>query len=635
MGTAALPPDPAPKDRFTSLDTLAVVHELRSLGRARVDKAFDGAEGGWSVLLRGRDTGRQELVLFPGRYAAVLPAGVSHAEEFSPIAREIRRVFTGSALRSVAEPGAERYLELRFGRSAEPEELILALELFGAGNLILARGGRILAASKPRRWAHRNVRAGAPYSRPLSRADPWTLSLGQIESELGRSRTDLASTLAARLALGGPVAEEVIARGDWEGAEPAASVAARVAPRLHAILSELVAEVGERPRGFLVQRRDVILDATPYHSRRWEEAADVEVIERPSFSEAAAEFFRTVIPRSSTPEDALAAERRKQLARLVERQQAAVEELGAAAKERKADAEAVLSHYAAVEAALATAVKSDPRPGSVLVDLGGRRVAIAVESTPRKIAQTLYEESKRLAKKLEGAAVALKETEVRLAEPVESVARTPRAPARRPSKTRWFERHRWFISSEGAIVVAGRDAGSNDALVRRNLKEGDIYIHADLQGAASVVVKRPTSPASVTEVTLREAAQWAVAFSKAWRAGLASASAFWATPDQVSKSSASGEFVARGAFVIRGTKHFVHDVPLELALGKIRYEGEERWVLAPLSAIAARGSAVVLLTPGEERDRAAREVELARDLGIPRSVLQSLLPAGGLSVRRP
>ena len=31
----------AGKDRFTSLDTLAVVRELRALGRAHVDKTFD------------------------------------------------------------------------------------------------------------------------------------------------------------------------------------------------------------------------------------------------------------------------------------------------------------------------------------------------------------------------------------------------------------------------------------------------------------------------------------------------------------------------------------------------------------------------------------------------------------------
>ncbi len=630
-----MPVDPGPKDRFTSLDTLAVVRELRALGGARVDKAYDRAEGGWSVLLRSAGTGRQALVLVPGRYAAVLPHGDTHTEELSPIVREIRRVFTGAALRRVAEPGAERYLELTFGRSTGPEELTLALELFGTGNLILAQGGRVLAASRPRRWAHRDVRAGAAYARPPARADPWRLTPNEIESELARSRTDLASTLAARLALGGPVAEELTARGEWPATEPAAPVASTIAPRLHALLAELVREVGDRPRGYLVRRGNVTLDATPYRSRRWREAADVETVERPTFSEAAAEYFRTVVPAVRTPAETAATEERRQLERLVERQRAAVEELESAVRARRADAEAVLSDYATVGAALAAATAKDPRARIATVELGGRPVTLAIESTPRRSAQLLFEESKRLAEKRDGAIAALRETEGRLARPPGPPAGERPPAAKVAEKRRWFERHRWFVSSEGAIVIAGRDAPSNDALVRRNLKDGDFYVHADLPGAASVIVKRPTPPAAATEVTLREAAQWAVAFSKAWRAGLASASAFWATPDQVSKSAVSGEFVARGAFVIRGTKHFVRDVSLELALGTIRYESEERWVAAPPAAVAARGTVAVLLTPGEERERAATEVELARDLGLSRSLLQSLLPAGGLSVRRP
>ncbi|MGI0067707.1 MAG: ribosome rescue protein RqcH, partial [Thermoplasmata archaeon] len=123
--------------------------------------------------------------------------------------------------------------------------------------------------------------------------------------------------------------------------------------------------------------------------------------------------------------------------------------------------------------------------------------------------------------------------------------------------------------------------------------------------------------------------------SKAWRAGLASAPAFWVTFEQVSKTPATGEFVARGSWVVHGTKHFLRDLPLELALGVIRYEGAELWSVAPESAVRALGEVRFLLAPGEERERAEREVELARESGLSRSRLQGLLPAGGLTFRRP
>jgi predicted ribosome quality control (RQC) complex YloA/Tae2 family protein len=627
-----MPANPTPKDRFTSLDALALVRELRGLGPARVEKAFDAAEGGWSLTLHPPGAGKRELLLVPGRYAALLSGPREHGEDLSPVARELRRLLTGAVVRTVADPGGERYLELALSRADEPEGLRLAVEFFGSGNLVIARGGTIAAVTRPRSWAHRTVRIGSEYARPPVRTDPWTLGTPAIEAELARSRNDLASTLAARLALGGPVAEEVIVRGGWAGSEPAAA-SPELAGRIRALLDELLQALGDRPRGYLYRRGGVLVDATPYPSLRWRGTAEEEG--RPTFSEAAAEYFPTAVVVPPSPEEASARKERDDLDRLAERQGRAVADLAAAVRGRREDADAVLSNYAEAEAALERARSSPSPPTEVEVELGGRAVSLPLRRTVRESSQALYEDAKRLAEKLEGARTALTETEDRRARP-----RVAPPPARAvaegaPRKPFWFERYRWFITSDGAVAIAGRDAASNDLIVRRNLKDGDVYVHADLHGAASVVVKRSTPDAPVSEGSLREAAQWAVAFSKAWKAGYATGTAFWATPDQVSKSGASGEFVARGAWVIHGTKHFVRDVPLELALGPIRHQGQERWTAAPEAAVRARGEVRVFLTPGEERERSAREEELVRDLGIGRPLLQTLLPAGGLTIRRP
>jgi predicted ribosome quality control (RQC) complex YloA/Tae2 family protein len=34
----------------------------------------------------------------------------------------------------------------------------------------------------------------------------------------------------------------------------------------------------------------------------------------------------------------------------------------------------------------------------------------------------------------------------------------------------WFEKFVWFVSSDGVVVVAGRDAQQNEMLVRRYLR---------------------------------------------------------------------------------------------------------------------------------------------------------------------
>ncbi|MGB6501530.1 MAG: ribosome rescue protein RqcH [Thermoplasmata archaeon] len=627
-----MPVEPTPKDRFTSLDALALVREIRQLGPARVEKAFDIPGGGWSLTLHPPGSAKRELLLLPGRFGALLDGTREHTEELSPVARELRRLLAGSTIRSIADPGAERYLEIALSRSDEPDGLRLAVEFFGTGNLVIARGAKIAAVTRPRTWAHRTVRVGSDYARPPSRADPWSMGTAEIEAALRRSRNDLASTLAARLSLGGPVAEEVIVRGGLSGSEPAASVP-EAAPVLRRLLDELLAEIGDQPRGYLYRRGATWVDATPYRSRRWPTEIDEQL--RPTFSDAAATFFPTAVAPVPTERETAEQNERQELERQSARQRLAVAELEEAIRLRREDADAILSEYPTAEAALEAARTAASSEESVTVRLGERVVSLPRAGTPRRAAQLLYDEAKRLAEKRDGARIALAETEGRQARP-RSAPRPARAAASGPArKPFWFERYRWFITADGAIAIAGRDASSNDLIVRRNLKAGDIYVHADLHGAASVIVKRRTENPEIPESSLREACQWAVCYSKAWRAGYASGTAFWATPEQVSKTGASGEFVARGAWVIHGTKHFVRDAPLELALGTIRFQDQERWTAAPESAVRARGDVRVLVTPGEERERSAREEELVRELGIDRSLLQSLLPAGGVSVRRP
>lgn len=628
---------PTTKDRFTALDTLAVVREVRALERTHVDKAFDLAEAGWSLALRTRGEGRRELLLVPGRYAALLPFGSERSEELSPFARELRRLLTGATIDRIAEPNGERFLEIAFSRGDTPSELLLSLEMFGSGNVTVALGGRIAAVAFTRRWAHRLVRVGAEYARPPSRADPWELSEAGIEEILARSRTDLTSTLAARLGLGGPLAEELVVRMEVNGAEPSTLAPAQHARALLTVLAELRGELGDRPVGYLYSRDSVLVDATPYPSRRWEVTDGVTQERRASFSDAAREYFRAVVPVPPSPREVEASSQRKEIERLIERQQQAIEELSTEIAGLQAGAEAILAHYGEAQAAIDRARTAGTAERHVKAELGGRPVVLGITDSPREAAQKLFVEAKRRTAKLSGARAALAETAARTVAPVPprpQLLTGPPGLRTVTTKMFWFEKFRWFISSEGAIVIAGRDAPSNDLIVRRNLKDGDHYLHADLHGAASVIVKRPSPPTTVGEPTLREAAQWAVSFSKAWRAGLASASAFWVTPDQVSKAAGSGEFVPRGAWVIHGTKNFVRDVPLEIAVGTVRYEGAERWTAAPEAAVQARGEVRVVLRPGEERERASVERAVAESLGVSRSLLQSLLPAGGISVRR-
>lgn len=60
-------------------------------------------------------------------------------------------------------------------------------------------------------------------------------------------------------------------------------------------------------------------------------------------------------------------------------------------------------------------------------------------------------------------------------------------------------------------MIGGRDQQQNEFIVKRYLKAGDLYVHADLTGASSVVIKNPSGN-PVPPKSLAEAGTMAVAY---------------------------------------------------------------------------------------------------------------------------
>lgn len=134
----------------------------------------------------------------------------------------------------------------------------------------------------------------------------------------------------------------------------------------------------------------------------------------------------------------------------------------------------------------------------------------------------------------------------------------------------WFEKFYWFISSDGYLVLAGRDPAQQELLYKRHLRYGDIFCHADTANASAAIIKNdPNSPnAPVPPTTLSQAGSFAVCSSSAWdsKAGMGS---WWIPASQVSKLSPSGEVLPIGEFAVRGAKNHMPPGPLLLGLGLV------------------------------------------------------------------
>ncbi|KAI5464562.1 hypothetical protein BGZ63DRAFT_401495 [Mariannaea sp. PMI_226] len=210
----------------------------------------------------------------------------------------------------------------------------------------------------------------------------------------------------------------------------------------------------------------------------------------------------------------------------------------------------------------------------------GLLVDINLTLTPWGNAREYYDQKKSAAVKEEKtqqqATRALKNTEQKIAEDLKKGLKQEKALLQPIRKAMWFEKFIWFISSDGYLVIGGKDAQQNEIIYKRYLRKGDIYCHADLHGASSVIIKNnPKTPdAPIPPATLSQAGTLAVCSSDAWdsKAGM---SAWWVNADQVSKSAPTGEYLPTGSFMVRGKKNFLPPAQLLLGLGVMFKISEE------------------------------------------------------------
>lgn len=201
-----------------------------------------------------------------------------------------------------------------------------------------------------------------------------------------------------------------------------------------------------------------------------------------------------------------------------------------------------------------------------------KRLAIDIDlaQSPWANARLYYDQRRTATVKQEKTAQAsqkaLKSTEQKVMADLKKNLKQEKDVLRPVRKQMWFEKFIYFISSDGYLVLAGKDAQQNETLYRRYLRKGDAYVHADLHGAASVIIKNnPSTPeAPIPPSTLSQAGNLSVCTSSAWDSK-AVMSAWWVNSEQVSKTAPTGEYLTTGGFMIRGKKNFLP--PAQLLLG--------------------------------------------------------------------
>ncbi|MEK6891222.1 MAG: NFACT RNA binding domain-containing protein [Nanoarchaeota archaeon] len=181
----------------------------------------------------------------------------------------------------------------------------------------------------------------------------------------------------------------------------------------------------------------------------------------------------------------------------------------------------------------------------------------------------------------------------------------------------WYEKYRWFYTSNKHLVIGGKNAEQNEELVKKFLKTNPKYV--------VMHTKDPGSPFSIivadnpTEKDLEETAIFTGSFSRAWRDGKKKASVDVFLMEQIvkMKNMKSGTF---------GVIEKVDRKSLELKLYLTIQKERARFV--PQKPLKEQ---TICIVPGKmPKDQIAEE--LAVKLEITKEEILNALPTGGSKI---
>ncbi|NQV90965.1 DUF814 domain-containing protein [Candidatus Woesearchaeota archaeon] len=243
--------------------------------------------------------------------------------------------------------------------------------------------------------------------------------------------------------------------------------------------------------------------------------------------------------------------------------------------------------------------------------------------------------AKKAKKKLEGAKKALGDSKKELASLEKNEEKFQLEQEikqeKKQRKKEWYEKFHWFISSEDFLCVGGKDATSNEMIIKKHMEKDDIVFHTDMAGSPFFIVKNGKN---ATEITLKETAQAVGVYSRAWKLGHASADVFYVKPEQVTKEAQSGESLSKGSFMVYGKTEYLHP-KLEYAIGIFEDEqGNKEIIGGPVDAIKYKTKNYIVVVAGRDKKSAMAKKIKSKLKGGDLDDIIKFLPAGGVEMKK-
>jgi len=522
----------------------------------------------------------------------------------SILSREIER----AKINSVSQPGSERIFFLHF-INKDNKERKLVIEIFGKGNIILCdESMKILWILNPVEVRHRILKTGLEYVLPPNRGeDVFQITLEGMKKsrQTQPENTDLVRWLAKCTSLPRKYVEEILLHSGIS-AKYANNLSDNdvqiIYDKTKEITSKVIDETNHEP-SIMVDKLGLAIDASPIVMSGDSNTKKVE-----SYMDGIDQVLSNEIisiGRSLKTEET----DRKILELehdLEEQNKAKTQVITRSQNLRRVAHELMNLSSMGIEDMNDSTVRnllenndSEIVKENGITYLNIENERIKFESSIPKFSSLLFSR----AKELERGAINIDKASEELRLRVEKLQNQTqkiheKIQFSKLESKQWYERYRWFVTSDGYLVIGGRDASSNSAIIRKYMTDNDIIFHAEIHGSPFFLVKNVNNQEKQDSGYVEEAAQATVSFSRAWKDGLSSGDAYWVFPNQVKKGAPTGQFLPKGSFVIEGKRNFCRGIELKLSIGLVQIEKKYSIVCGPLNAVRKRSLVFTSLLPG-------------------------------------
>lgn len=631
---------------MSNVDIYSIVKELNTeIIDAKVDKAYQPSYDTIRIKLRKPGEGRKDLVIQAGTRIHLTDYPLPNPVIPPHFPMLLRKHLSGGTITSIKQHNFDRIVEITVQKQ---EKFILIVELFSKGNVILLdENNNIISPLKHKQWHDRKITSHEEYKYPPAKGiNINDISMEELREIFNNSDRDITRTIATN-GMGGLYAEEIISYTHIDKNKMATDISDDELKELYEAIEKLFDNIENNPKPKIIlekseNEKEENKDLVPIDLNKYE---GFEFKSFDNFNKASDEFYsKKVVNQIKSKEESQWEKQINKFKKRLKMQEDTLQGFYNTIEEMQIKGDAIYANYTQIQniidiilgarekyswKEISSIIKQSKKEGNIpelsLIDsidqmgvmnlnLNDVHVQVDINAGIPESAEKYYNKGKKAKRKINGVNIAMENTKAQIKnlEDKKDIAmkelHTQQIKRENKRELKWYEKLRWFVSSDGYLVIGGRDASTNDQVVKKYSKNNDIYLHCDIHGAPSTIVQNK-GDGEIPENTLYEAACFASSYSSAWSEGFSTYDSYWVTLNQVSKTPNPGEYLNRGSFVIRGKKNFIRNVPVALAIGIVDYDGDKRIMAGPVKSVSHMTDNYVIVKTGfTKKERLSKEI---------------------------